>query len=568
MRLTATFVLLLGILACTATAQTAVSTEQPTTARIEGKAINAVDNTPLRNVEITLMGNNLEGMLRAAKSDAEGRFSFSAIPPGTYLVSISRAGFVTRKSSRVLLTNGSMITLAEGDKIVDVTVPLWPAAVIRGKVLDATGEPVANARVSAFRTGQGKRAARRDSSHAATTDDNGDFRLFGLPPGKYIVMATAMGEGMEPAVADSDQGKESRSVATYYPSTANSHEATPIVLRSSDEFPLNILLTTAKTVHVRGRVSGKPAAMTFVILMAVEEFFFGGRAQVKDGKFDIGGVTPGRYMLQAISMNEGEIEPRMTRQMIEVGPAGAEDVFVLLGGRGKVSGSVSVEGGKLDLKKIRLMLLPAETSEFSSGFAISGNDRDGGRVSDDGVVQFKSVDAGRYRLMVVGNSAGIEDWYTKSVRIGTQDVTYSPFDVAADANVGFQMILSADGGTIEGVAVDDKEKPWGNVTVLSVPEAKRRQDEQSYGHASADQHGRFKIRGLAPGEYTVFALEDRDSISEFHDAEILRSMESSGVKVKVEGRDHKSVQPTVIPISDEAQQPPASSGDVPAVIRQ
>jgi protocatechuate 3,4-dioxygenase beta subunit len=526
-------------------------------ARIEGKTVNAVDNTPLRNVEIALMGNDTEGFPHAAKSDAEGHFSFPNVTPGTYYVSISRTGFVTRRSTRALLTNGGTITLSEGEKMVDAIVPLWPAAVIRGKVLDPGGEPVANASVSVIRPGRSKNIGRYNAAQSANTDDNGDFRLFGLAPGRYIVMASSSGGLAEMAgsfAGDSDTPKETRTVPTYYPGTADYRQATPITLRAGDELPLNIMLTTARTVHVRGSISGKAPPTTFVMLMSFNEFSLGGRSQVKDGKFDIAGVAPGRYMLQAISVNEGDLEPKMAHQTVEVGPTGADNIIVTLGGHSQVIGSVAAEGGKLDFKKLRLMLLPADMSEFGGGgIAFSGGDRESGRIKDDGSIAFKDLDPGRYRLMIIANSSGLEDWYTKSIRVGTQDVIDSGIEVAPDATLAVQVILSADGGTIEGVAVDDKEKPWPNVAVIAVPDSKHREDAQFYGNASADQHGRFKMRGLAPSEYTLFALENRDTVQDLHDPETLKSLEGSGVKVKVEERSRKTVQPKVIPISDDSQ---------------
>jgi protocatechuate 3,4-dioxygenase beta subunit len=550
------FALLASALICGAQSP-ATPAERPS-ARIEGKTINAVDNTPLRNVEIALAGNDGEGFPHAAKSDAEGRFSFPSVAPGTYYVSIARTGFVTRRSTRALLSNGGTITLAEGEKMVDVTILLWPAAVIRGKVLDASGEPVANANVAVIRPDSRRKNPLRAYGlpQNANTDDNGDYRLFGIVPGRYLVLATGLGgsSGMMASFADSDVVKENRAVPTYYPGTADYSQATPITLRAGEELPLNIMLTTARTVHVRGSVSGKVAPATFVLLLSLNEYTFGGRSQVKDGKFDIAGVSPGRYMLQAVSVNEGDMEPKMARQMVDVGPTGADNIVMTLGSRSQVTGSIKAEGGKLDFKKLRLMLLPADMGEFDgAGFTFGGGDRDNGRVHDDGSVTFKELNPGRYRVVVSTSSSGLEDWYTKSVRVGTQEVTDTGFDVAPDASAAVQVVLSADGGTIEGVALDDKEKPWSNVAVVAVPESKHRQDPQAYGGASTDQHGRFKMRGLAPGEYTVLALEDRDLAEDVHDPETMKALEASGVKVKVEEHSRKAIQPKVIPISNDSQ---------------
>ncbi len=490
------------------------------------------------------------------KSDAEGRFSISKLSPGRYHVRIEKPGFVARRASRAVLANGGVLTVSEGDPIKDVTVQLWPAAVIRGKVLDPNGEPVTGAMVMALRPGRGRHGFGWEIGSNASTDDKGDYRLFGLAPGRYVVMATARGalSGADPTVSDAEPSKDTRTVATYFPGTADYREATPVTLKPGDEFPINITLTTARTVHVRGSVTGNTSAMTVVMLVSKEEFAVGGRAQVKDGKFDIAGVAPGSYVLQAITLSEDARNPRVSHRMVEVGPGGLDNVAIVIGGQAQVKVSVAVEGGKLDFKKINLVLLPDDAFEGAGGgFTINGGEGEGdhGRIHPDGTSTFKNMDPGRYRLMVTANGSGVEDWYTKSIRMGTQDVTDTAIDVAPDANLALQVVLSAEGATVEGVAVDDKEKPWPSATVYAVPEAERRQTPDAYGQATADQNGSFKMRGLSPGAYTLFAFEDPQRAEDVRDPEGLKTLEGAGLKLKVEERSRSTVQVKVIPANDE-----------------
>lgn len=518
--------------------------------RIEGKAINAVDNTPLRNVEISLMGENM----RSAKTGADGTFSLAGIEAGTYRVAIQKAGFVLRRRPRTELTNGAMLELKAGDKIVDVTLPLWPAAAIRGKVLDPGGEPVANAMVTVQNPARmhGRASMRWGiGGRPGMTDENGDFRLFGLEPGKYLVLATTGGSfGGVIDAADSDTGKDTRSVPTYYPGVADYHQATPITLKSGDEIPLNIMLTTARTVHVKGKVIGAKAATAVMVMSS--DFTMGGRAEVKDGKFDVAGVTPGRYTVEAVTFEPGD-EPLTTTQIVEVGATGLNDVLLTFG-RASATAIVTVEGGKLDPKKLELVLTDADMLDVNAGggVAFSGGGQDGnGKVNADGVAEFKNLQPGRYYLFAAARTTGLEDWYTKSIRLGTQDVTNGTIEIAPGANASLKVVMSPDGGSIEGVTLDEKDKKWTNASVVAVPDSKRRQNREAYGHATSDQNGHFKMRGLAPGEYTLLAFEDSEQAQDAHDSEKIKSLESSGSVVKLEERARKSVQLKVIPAADE-----------------
>lgn len=124
-------------------------------ARIEGKFVDASRSTPLRGVDVALERVGQSSQILSATSDNEGRFIFRDVTPGHYQVHINKTGFISRRGHSILANNASL-DIAPGETISDLTVPLWPAAVLRGKVLDPSGELLAGARVIALQVRRGK----------------------------------------------------------------------------------------------------------------------------------------------------------------------------------------------------------------------------------------------------------------------------------------------------------------------------------------------------------------------------------------------------------------------------
>jgi Carboxypeptidase regulatory-like domain len=70
----------------------------------------------------------------------------------------------------------------------NVTITMIKGGVITGRVTNATGEPLIGVRVNAVMTrGAEGNTARRAAARPRFTDDRGFYRLYGLPPGTYVV---------------------------------------------------------------------------------------------------------------------------------------------------------------------------------------------------------------------------------------------------------------------------------------------------------------------------------------------------------------------------------------------
>ena len=121
-------------------------------------------------------------------TDAQGRFVFVALPPGSYSLSASKPGWLSgaygKKHPR---GGGARVSIADAGRRVDLSITMWRTAVIGGRVLADNGDPLVGAEVRAIR--QTWAAGRRLPAMPLRekTDDRGVFRFSSLQPGDYIV---------------------------------------------------------------------------------------------------------------------------------------------------------------------------------------------------------------------------------------------------------------------------------------------------------------------------------------------------------------------------------------------
>jgi len=313
------------------------------------------------------------------------------------------------------------------------------------------------------------------------------------------------------------------------------------------------MLAPARTYRVQGIVTGIPAGQKPVVeLFSKAGYAYRVNADgiETDGKFEVRGVAPGTYELKA---SEGtEAQTLTAHQEITVVAGDIEGVKLVPSAAFAVSGHLRADtGAYVDFTQYVVNLRLAELPE-DSGFFMS-QDFFGANASVDKLGNFawKDVNPGDYIVQVYGGNAQ-GSFYLKSVTLGGLDVR-TGFTATGPSTL--DVVVSSKGVTIEG-AVAEKEKdvddphPVPNATVVAVPEEKYRKLPDHYGNGSTDQQGRFTIRGLAPGSYTLYAWQDlEDGI--WRDPDFLKSQEANGTSVKVdEGADQK-VELKLSPVGEE-----------------
>jgi hypothetical protein len=85
--------------------------------------------------------------------------------------------------------------------------------------------------------------------------------------------------------------------------------------------------------------------------------------------------------------------------------------------------------------------------------------------------------------------------------------------------------------------------------VTLVPESDRRKEERLYKSTTTDQNGQVSLRGIAPGDYKLFAWEAIEE-GAYQDPEFLRPYEERGKPVHVDEGSRLNSQLELIPTNE------------------
>ena len=155
---------------------------------ISGTITTADTGRPVRGARVSLVGNM--PVARAAVTDAQGTFSFERLPAGQYSIGVSRNGFLPASFGQKKPGGpGTTFALADGQKAA-ADIQMIRGGVISGRALGEDGEPMSNAQIRAWRYVSNAGVKRLQQTDGATSDDRGEYRLFGLQPGDYLVSST------------------------------------------------------------------------------------------------------------------------------------------------------------------------------------------------------------------------------------------------------------------------------------------------------------------------------------------------------------------------------------------
>ena len=520
---------------------------------ISGQVSNAATGEPVRRALVTLRridmspGVTTIQVNQTVLTDAAGQFAMAGIAPGKYRLAAERNGFiVTHYGSRGPGKAGTLLTLEAGQKSSDLAMRLTPHGIITGRVLDEEGDPVTGANVQVSRQIYAQGGKQMSRAGAASTNDLGEYRVYGLAPGRYFVSADARQNPLMPQA-------EEEYVTTWLPRTADAMAAAPIDVAAGAQLRnIDILLAKLHTVSVRGRVVGdvppsggiQSAQRTHfsVVLTTRNNMGAGGNASrgtavTPEGTFDFRGVTPGPYFL--IAQANAQRKNFAARMAIQVGGSNVEGITLPIGGGVPVIGRVRVEGETTrSIASVQVLLRPAETGGFVFGPFPSQ------QVKPDGSFQMDDVGADRYTISFTGMPEG---FYVKSARSSNVDVLAGGLEVSGASPAHLDVVLSPNAGKVTGTVLDpNTEKAAPMMMVVLIPQEKERRDREAfYQTATSDLSGQFTFKSVVPGEYRVYAWEDVE-YSAWMDPDFMKPVESRGEAVSVSEGGRHAVQVNLI----------------------
>jgi len=419
----------------------------------------------------------------------------------------------------------------------DVNFRLAAAAVLRGRIADEDGDPMARVQVQLLQEGYQRGKKQLVPASFSSSDDQGEFRIGSVSPGRYYLSA------MRTANLMAAGSKETRQyVRTYYPGVLDLQSASAIQVRAGDTPALNLTMRKAETVLVKGTVAGANGETTGNGMLMISEASDAPMAllqtAVREGAFEIR-VLPGRYRATAM-MGEGG-QPSITTSDLNVTPQGLDNVRLHASNAAKVKVHVRIEGGDVAVDNVRLSLRVRRDGApiFMAGDAGSG------KANKEGVVEIERLTPGTFDVQMFPGGKGLEDAYVKSIVQGGRDVSANGVRVAS-AETQVEVVISVTAAKVEGAVLDGDQHPLKSAIVVAIPDGELRQRDELFRTATTDQNGRFTLRGLRPGRYTVVAFDDIES-GAWMDPEVLKVVDARGQRISVGEKEQANAQLRVVP---------------------
>jgi uncharacterized protein (DUF2141 family) len=255
-----------------------------------------------------------------------------------------------------------------------------------------------------------------------------------------------------------------------------------------------------------------------------------------DNKFSFKHVLPGSYYLIAQQNEEGQ--SASGKIPIDVAEQNVQGVVVALSPRAEIAGRLTFNSASSDkLAGIRVSLVPDESQTFMGG--------DSARLKDDGTFTLHAAPEEHYKLSVYGLGPGM---YVRSAIAGRDDVLEKGFSGSSGRSLD---IAVAQGGQLTGTVKNDDGNAVSGVTVVLIPERRLPGLSDDDVTASTDQNGNYKLNGIRPGRYRVYAFAQMEP-GAYQDEEWLKAYEPQAKSVEISGNAQQTLD--LKPILAESEQ--------------
>ena len=513
---------------------------------VRGAVVNAVTHEPIGRALVHSSDNRY-----AMFTDGEGHFEFTlpkaadenggvGFSGGVVVRSTSLITLMARKPGFLERQNGgSAVEVSPGSEI---TIPLTPEALIKGRVSLPAADPVRGINVQLYFRQVQDGSLRWTLKNSARTNSNGDFRFAELDPGAYKVFT---GEWMDNDPETTIPGGQLYGFPpVYYPGASNFAGASPIELAARQIFQADISLVRQPYYPVRIPVVNAELNRGLNISVSLQGQRGPGYSLGYNwAKGAIEGSLPnGKYLVEASSFGQNSMNGSVN---LTVAGAPAEGSSMVLARNNSISvnvkeeftstdwhstGSMTTGGRTFAIPKLRLDLdLGVETAEDDLA-----QHRGGGQLrppagpNDDSMV-LEDLAPGRYWLRPHANRG-----YVASATMGGTDLLREPLVVVPGASTPIDITLRDDSAELEGtllgvpttVAAPGRSSPPGFIYCIPLPD-----NPGQFLEISASPDGKFDYQMVTPGVYHVIAFSSQQQDLPYRDAEAMKAYEAKGQMV-------------------------------------
>ncbi len=501
-------------------------------ASITGRVLAGDTRAPLVRAVVRLTSSALPRP-RVTRTDQNAGFTFDGLPAGAYSLTGAKPRYVTISfGQRRPYEGGRVIELRESQALKGIDLLMPRAGAISGIARDTAGEPVETMRMIAFRLSFVDGRRRLAAVAQAVTDDIGQFRLSGLPPGEYFVVAREWG-ARPGELSDEPTGYG----LTFYPGTLDERIAQRIKVAEGQEvtnleFPLMPARTarlSGVVVHVDGRPVPGPVRLTDSVRSGTGGNVSGGATADALGRFTVSGVRAGDYQLMAGNSPDAGTLP------VQVTDGDLTGLTIVVGRGAAMTGRVVPSTG------FSLPFAPSavELTARLIGDPFHFNTGTGGVVAPDWTVVWRGQTGPR----LIRATRLPSGWWLKTVLQGTTDITDTAITLAHGQTIpDLTIVLDDRPTTLTGTVLGATGTVPDYILVAFAEDAARWGPETRFVRAARpDLDGRFSTIGLPPERYLLAAVDYVEN-GQWFDPEYLESLRRVATRVTLEPGQKATVE--------------------------
>jgi hypothetical protein len=531
---------------------------------------------PARRARVTLTNLDRTSPGQTATTDDRGTFVFRGLPAGRFELQAFkppylRASYGASRPDRA----GTPIVLGADGAVTDLVVRMVRGGVIAGVVRDTRGRPLPGLEVRALKFGYNAVTGERSlappgGASTAQSDDRGEYRVYGLPPGGYLVVVSppAAGRGNEGIRRLTSDEVHRALVAARSggaaPATQRAGSAPPLVnhapvfhpgatdLRAASRIDLgiseeragvDIVAQLVPTATISGTITAPsgvlPQMLTVQLWTAAEtELPAGGGLRGTsarprpDGTYALTGIAPGTYTLKAGTGRARGAPPDQPTQWAaaDINVNGQDlEVSLTLQPGVAINGRVLFEGARQPSAAELQTLAFALVAPGSGGASAYPG---GGRVDANGRFTFAGVVPDTYRFTATWSSPAANVWTMKSSGANGRESFEAPLRVNPGETLEWTITYTDKPTGLTGVLQDSGGRAATDhyILVFSAERAHWIPGSRRIRMTRPATDGSYSVKGLPPGEYFVAAPTDLEA-GEWNDPALLDQLARTSARI-------------------------------------
>jgi hypothetical protein len=504
---------------------------------VEGRVTSGLNGQPLKRAYVVLRG--LSSGTDAAPAEtyvcqtgADGRFSVADVAPGRYEAEASHDGFQAKPPDRAASpVYFPQFTVEAGGHVTGIDLHLTPLGMLAGAITSDAGDPVANTVVEAMqnRYSAGRKVLTRVQQ--VQTDDRGEYRFSGLPPGRYYLRAS--NSNQDPPIAG---GIDTRGPArtriympAYYPAAQDASQAVALDVAPAAEMEhVDFRIRRVFVYSIRGTA---PADADPMLARASFGYASAARSGENHEGFELYGIPPGIYAIRVSKTDPATRRSTLFAfRRVEIGDQDIEGLDLTRPTGREISGTVQLDGAAGPLESLRVLLQPEEAG--------AGTQTDCPVNPDGSFTITGQPDAYVIRVQAPAGA------YLKSVRVGERERPNHRLNPGSDSGK-LSLVVAGDAGRIEGSVTGADGKAIARATVTLIPDQSLPFWTDLAKTGTTGATGSFILTGVVPGAYKLYAWTDVE-VGAPQDADFRKPFESQALAVQVDPSGSISVKLTAI----------------------